>query len=44
MKSEFIMYKLLVVRSKILWGKNVYVFLMISGILVILAGIMMLLR
>ena len=41
MKSEFIIYKLLVARSKILWGKNVHNFLMVSGILVIIMGILM---
>ncbi len=40
-KSEFIIYKLLVARSKILWGKNVHNFLMVSGILVIIMGILM---
>ena len=41
MKSEFIIYKLLVARSKILWGKNVHNFLMVSGIFVIIIGILM---
>ena len=41
MKSEFISYKLLVTRSKILWGKNAHNFLMVSGILVIIVGILM---
>ena len=40
-KSEFIIYKLLVARSKILWGKNAHNFLMISGILIIIMGILM---
>jgi len=40
-KSEFIIYKLLVARSKILWGKNVHNFLMVSGILIIIVGILM---
>jgi len=41
MKSEFIIYKLLVARSKILWGENVHNFLMISGILIIIMGVLM---
>lgn len=41
MKSEFIIYKLLVARSKILWGKNAHNFLMISGLLIIIFGILM---
>ena len=41
LKSEFIIYKLLVARSKILWGKNAHNFLMISGILIIIMGILM---
>ena len=41
MKSEFIIYKLLVARSKILWGKNAHNFLMVSGIFVIIIGILM---
>ena len=41
MKSEFIIYKLLVARSKMLWGKNVHNFLMFSGILIIIVGILM---
>ena len=41
MKSEFIIYKLLVARAKVLWGKNAHNFLMISGILIIIVGILM---
>ena len=41
MKSEFIIYKLLVARAKIIWGKNAHNFLMISGILVVIMGILM---
>ena len=41
MKSEFIIYKLLVARAKILWGKNAHNFLIISGILVVIMGILM---
>lgn len=31
-KSEFIIYKLFVARSKILWGENVHKFLLLVGI------------
>ena len=41
-RSNFILYKLLVARSKILWGKNVYKFHAISAVLIILVGILML--
>ena len=39
-KSEFIIYKLLVARAKILWGKHVHNFLIVSGILVIAMGVL----
>ncbi len=32
-KSEFIIYRLLVARSKILWGENVHRFLFVTGII-----------
>ena len=41
-RSNFILYKLIVARSKILWGKNVYKFHTISAVLIILVGILML--
>ncbi|MBO8140002.1 MAG: hypothetical protein H0Z22_05985 [Thermosipho sp. (in: Bacteria)] len=31
-KSEFIVYRLFVARSKILWGKNVHIFFLLVGI------------
>ena len=31
-KSEFIIYKLLVARSKLLWGDNVHSFLLVVGV------------
>ncbi len=39
-KSEFVIYRLLAARSKILWGENVHKFYQVVGILVILAGIL----
>ena len=33
-KSEFIIYKLLVARSKILWGENVHTFFIVVSIVI----------
>lgn len=33
-KSNFIVYRLLVARSKILWGDNVHTFLGVSGVVI----------
>ena len=41
MKSEFIIYKILVTRSKMLWGKHVHQFYQITGIAIIIVGIFM---
>jgi len=38
--SEFIMYRLLVYRSKILWGEHVHRFHQIVGIIVIAFGVL----
>ncbi len=43
LKSEFIIYRLLVARSKILWGERVYRFHQMSGVLIIGFGIAMVL-
>lgn len=40
LKSEFIIYRLLVARSKILWGENVHRFYQITGIIVIVFGVL----
>jgi len=37
-KSEFIVYRLMVARSKILWGEKVHRFHQISGAIVIVFG------
>jgi len=37
-KSEFVIYRLLVYRSKILWGEKVYRFHQITGAAVIVFG------
>jgi len=38
-KSNFIIYRFLVARSKILWGKHVYRFHQIAGAIVVVFGI-----
>jgi len=40
MKSQFIVYRLLVPRAKILWGEQVHGFHQVAGILVIAFGIL----
>ena len=39
-KSQFIVYRLLVYRSKILWGDNVHRFHQIAGVIVIVFGVL----
>jgi len=39
-KSDFIIYRLFVYRSKILWGDNVHRFHQVSGVIVIVVGIL----
>ncbi len=41
MKSNFVIYRILVARSKILWGENVHRFYQISGAIVIVVGVLM---
>jgi hypothetical protein len=38
LKSKFIIYRLMVARSKILWGENVHRFYQIVGVVVIIFG------
>ncbi len=40
LKSNFIIYRLLVYRSKILWGEHVHRFHQIAGAIVIIFGIL----
>ena len=40
MKSEFIIYRPLVARSRILWGDNVYQFHQISGGIIVVLGVL----
>lgn len=42
-KSEFIIYRILVARSKILWGENVHKFYQVVGIMIIFFGILLVL-
>jgi uncharacterized membrane protein len=39
-KSHFIIYRLLVARSKILWGNKVHLFHQISGGIIIILGVL----
>lgn len=43
-KSEFFLYRMIVGRSKILWGKNVHKFHQVVGGLVTTFGILMILE
>jgi len=40
LKSNFVIYRLLVSRSKILWGENVHRFYQVVGAIVIIIGIL----
>jgi len=40
LKSEFFIYRLMVARSKILWGENVHRFHQIAGAIVIVFGVL----
>ena len=40
LKSEFIIYRLLAARSRILWGENVHFFYQVAGAAVIVVGIL----
>ena len=39
LRSEFLVYRLIVARSKILWGKNTHRFHQIAGAIVIVVGV-----
>jgi len=39
-KSDFIVYRLMTARSKLLWGENVHRFYQIVGAIVIVIGIL----
>jgi len=40
LKSEFFIYRLIVARSKILWGEKTYRFHQVAGIIVIVFGVL----
>jgi hypothetical protein len=40
LKSDFVIYRLLVARSKILWGENVHMFYQFVGLIIIIFGIL----
>ena len=40
LKSEFIIYRLMAARSRILWGDNVHRFYQITGTIVIVFGVL----
>lgn len=42
-KSEFIVYRLLVARSRILWGQKVHVFYQVAGVMVVVFGLLIML-
>ncbi|BES64319.1 hypothetical protein SANA_07580 [Gottschalkiaceae bacterium SANA] len=42
-KSEFVVYRILAARSKIIWGEKVYRFHQVSGGLIVIFGILMIL-
>jgi len=39
-RSQFIIYRLMVARSRMLWGENVHRFYQVSGALVIAFGVL----
>jgi uncharacterized membrane protein len=41
LKSEFIIYRLMAARSKMMWGEHVHRFYQISGAIVIVFGVLM---
>jgi len=42
LKSKFVIYRLLVAKSRILWGDNVHKFYQVSGLMVVVFGILVL--
>ena len=41
LKSNFVVYRLIVARSKILWGDKVHLFFGIAGAIVVLVGVLL---
>lgn len=40
LKSQFVIYRLMVARSRMLWGENVHRFYQITGVIVIVFGLL----
>ena len=40
-RSEFVIYRLLVARSRILWGEKVHRFHQVAGVMVIVFGLLL---
>jgi hypothetical protein len=40
LKSDFIIYRLFVYRSKLLWGDNTHRFYQVVGVIVIIVGVL----
>ena len=40
MRSQFVLYRIIVARSKIMWGERVHGFYQVAGILVVTFGIL----
>ena len=41
LRSDFIIYRLIVARSKVLWGDNTYRFHQVAGTIVIVVGVLL---
>lgn len=41
LKSEFVLYRLLVARSKLLWGEKVHKFHQVAGLMVVVFGVLL---
>lgn len=39
-KSEFVIYRLLVARSRALWGDNVHIFFVLVGLAIVIFGLL----
>jgi len=39
-QTDFVLYRLLVARARLLWGDRVHAFLMVAGMLVAIAGVL----
>lgn len=40
LKSEFIIYRLMAARARILWGNHVHRFMQVSGAIIIVVGLL----